>query len=44
MKKGKLLLGDKLEKIIESTLPKLSAYVKKKDCGCKERKDWLNQF
>lgn len=36
-------LGDMVENIIESTVPKLAAKAKKKGCkGCNKRKEWLN--
>lgn len=45
MKKGRLGLGDKVEKAINALVPKkVVDKVKKGDCGCQKRKDWLNQF
>ena len=38
-----LKLGDKVEKIIETVTPKaILEAVKRSDCGCQKRKDWLN--
>lgn len=37
-------LGDKLEKVIEKTIPKLSKKVKSKNCGCEKRKIFLNNI
>lgn len=40
-KKG---LGDLVEQVIESTVPKFAQKAKKSNCNCKKRKEWLNNF
>ena len=41
----KLRLGDKVEKVIETVVPKVILdEVKKHDCGCSKRKEWLNKL
>lgn len=37
--RNKLLLGDKLESFIKAVLPK---DLFDSNCGCEERKDWMN--
>ena len=38
-------IGDKLEKIIELTIPlSLIDRIKKNGCNCKENKEWLNSL
>ena len=40
-----LKLGDKVESIIEKTIPKsLVDRIKKNGCNCEGRKDWLNNL
>ena len=44
-KESKLKLGDKLEKVIETVVPKVILNeVKKRDCGCAKRKEKLNDL
>ena len=40
-KKG---LGDKVESMIEKTVPRLATKLKEKGCNCKKRKEWLNNI
>ena len=37
-------LGDKVEKVILKTVPKIASQVKKKGCNCEKRKQWLNNI
>ncbi len=37
-------LGDKVEALINKVMPKIAKKVKEKDCGCEERKIWLNNL
>lgn len=37
-------LGDFIEMVIEKTVPKLAAEVKKNGCNCEKKKAWLNNF
>jgi hypothetical protein len=40
-----LKLGDKVESLIENTIPpSIIDMVKRNGCGCKGRKDWLNNL
>jgi len=40
-----LKLGDKVETLIENTIPKsLIDMIKKNGCDCEGRKDWLNNL
>ncbi len=40
-----LKLGDKVETLIENTIPKsLIDMIKKNGCNCEGRKDWLNNL
>jgi len=47
MKRGKLRLGDKVEKLIHAVVPKKvidKVQEKEGGCGCAKRKEYLNQF
>lgn len=37
-------LGDKVEKAINKTAPKLAEKAKQKGCNCEKRKKWLNNI
>lgn len=40
-----LKLGDKVESLIENTIPeKIVDMITGNGCGCKNRKDWLNNL
>ena len=41
---NKLGLGDVVEKVIETIVPKLAKIAKEKGCNCEEKKIWLNNF
>ncbi len=44
LNKGRLKLGDLIEKGIEIIAPTLAQRAKEKGCNCNKRKEWLNNI